>query len=244
MIERLARFGYASKGAVYCIAGLLTVAGSAADQHEAFSWLREQPFGRLLLIAVALGLVGYAVYRFGSAFGDWERRGDEAAGIAIRAGSFARGVLYSGFALEVLRIALRGASAESSDANAQHWTSRAMDAPFGRWLVAGAGLGIVIYGLTQLRMKLTRQLDTASMGPRLIAISRFGIGARAVVFLVIGGSIFMAALRHDASRARGTEGALERLGSFGNLPLIAIGLGLAAYGVYALLNARYRRIQS
>jgi hypothetical protein len=238
----MARVGYASKGAVYFIAGLLTLAGSSSDQHGAFTWVREQPFGRTLLVVLAIGLLGYALWRLGSGVADWEGRGDDAKGLAIRAGSFARGIIYCGFALEVFRIATRGAGAESSDANAQHWTARLMHAPFGRWLVAAAGLGILIYGLVQLRMKLSNKLDTAAMGSRLVAISRFGIGARAVVFLVIGASIFSAALRHDASRARGTEGALERLGSFGPLPLAAIGLGLAAYGVYAILNARYRRM--
>jgi hypothetical protein len=76
---------------------------------------------------------------------------------------------------------------------------------------------------------------------KVVAISRFGIGARGIVFFVIGGSLVIAALRHNPSDAHGTTGALQELP---HPLLVVVGFGLAAYGVYALVNARYRRIKA
>jgi hypothetical protein len=79
----------------------------------------------------------------------------------------------------------------------------------------------------------------------VIAVSRFGLAARGVVFLVIGGSIAFAAWQHDPSEARGTSGALRRLAEGGGgWLLVTIGVGLIAYGAYALTNARYRIISA
>lgn len=257
-IEKLARFGYAAKGAVHLIVGGLAAAAgtrgasSHADHSEAFQFVREQPFGKTLLFILAAGLIGYALWRIGSALGDWEQRGSDGKGLAVRLGSFARGLIYGAVAAGVIRLARTGAETSGSDSKAQHWTARAMDQPFGRWLVVLVGAGIVGYGVYQLylawKAKLSKQLRIRNLSPtartRVIGISRFGIAARGVVFMVIGGSIVQAALQHDADRARGTAGALSALGEYGPLVLTLIGLGLAAYGIYALVNARYRLISA
>ena len=91
--------------------------------------------------------------------------------------------------------------------------------------------------------KLSKRISLGELDARVrgkvIAISRFGIAARGLVFLIIGGSLVLAALRHNAQTAHGTAGALRELPP----PLLILaGFGLAAYGVYALVNARYRRI--
>ncbi|HEX7153293.1 MAG TPA: DUF1206 domain-containing protein [Thermoanaerobaculia bacterium] len=254
-IEGLARAGYASKGMVYAIMGFIALRGAAADHRSAFNWILEKPFGRTMLAAMAVGLLGYAFWRAGSAVADWERRGNDAKGYAIRIGSLFRGMLYAGFALEVIRLALhKGSGGKGSDASAQHWTARAMDAPFGRWLVAGAGLALIGYGIYQLinawKAKLSNQLRLGEMKAatrrRVVIASRFGIAARGVVFGIIGISVLMAGLHHNSGEARGTSGALRQLSSqpFGSALLAIIGLGLIAYGVYAFVNARYRVIRA
>jgi uncharacterized protein DUF1206 len=74
-----------------------------------------------------------------------------------------------------------------------------------------------------------------------VAISRFGIGSRGIVFFIVGGSLVLAALRHNPEAAHGTSGALQELP---DPMLVVVVLGLAAYGVYALVNAKYRRIEA
>jgi hypothetical protein len=258
-VERLARLGYLSVGVVYAVIGVLAMGaglgrrGKTTDQHGAMTTILEQPFGQVLLGIVALGLIGYAVWRFVAGFNDSERRGRDAKGLALRAGSIARGVFYTGFAAEVVRLALRGSGGGSGggDARTKHWTATLMGKPFGRWILGIAGLIVVGYGLYQLvnawRAKLSKQLRLnpmqASMRRTIIGVSRFGIGARGLVFTVIGASLVLAAYRHDAGAARGTSGALQTLADpMGGLLLVPIGLGVAAYGIYGWINAKYRII--
>jgi hypothetical protein len=96
--------------------------------------------------------------------------------------------------------------------------------------------------------KLSKQLHQdemrAEVGPWVIGVSRFGIGARGLVFLAIAWLLGRAAGDHDPSRAGGIDDALQRLATLGRLPYAAIGAGLIAYGLYELLNARYRRIEA
>lgn len=259
-LERAARLGYASKGVVYTLIGMLTAAaatgigGQTADRHDAFKFILRQPFGRFLLVIIAVGLMGYAVWRILSGLFDSENRGSGAKGLALRAGSIIRGLFYAAVAIEVVRISSRETSGRSSDAQARYWVAEGMDQPYGRWLVGLAGLFIIGYGLYQLssavRSRLSKKLRLGSLRPqvrsKVVAVSRFGLGARGIVFAIIGLSILNAALRHNPNAARGTTGALKQLAEqpFGGVLLTTIGIGLAAYGVYALINARYRVIEA
>ncbi|HKO59372.1 MAG TPA: DUF1206 domain-containing protein [Thermoanaerobaculia bacterium] len=257
MIEKLARLGYAAKGLVYATIGFLTAmaglhrGGAAADRKDAVRFIAHQPLGRTLLFVAALGLIGYAVWRVLSGITDSDRHGADAKGLAVRTGSVIRGLFYAGFALVVLRYLLhKGGAGQSSDAASRHWTARALDVPFGRFLVIAAGLALIGYGLYQLsravRGKLSKQLSSIRNREVLVAVSCFGIAARAIVFAVIGVSLLRAALRQSPSAARGTSGALRELAQLpmGSWILTAVGLGLVAYGVYAFINARYRRIRA
>jgi hypothetical protein len=256
MIEKLARLGYASIGVVYMIVGALAAAaafgrggGATGGQQSAFRMILQQPFGRVALGVIALGLVGYVLWRFLSAFTDSEHRGSDAKGLALRATSIGRGIVYAGLCVEVVRLMMNGRSGSGGDQKAKHWTAALMEQPFGQWLVGLVGLAIVVTGAYQLYAawdsKLSKRLSLGRMDDRVrrkvVAISRFGIGARGVVFFVIGGSLVLAGVKHNPNAARGTSGALSALPQ----PLLAlVGVGLIAYGVYALVNARYRRIST
>lgn len=253
MIERLARLGYAAIGVVYMIVGGLAAAagfgrgGSTGGRDSAFQFILGQPFGRVALAVIAAGLTGYVLWRFISAATDSEHRGSDAKGWAIRAGSVGRGLAYALLCIEVIRLLTKGSSGAGGEQQTDHWTATIMEKPFGRWLIAAVGLGIVVYGAYQLYAawdaKLSKRLVLGDIDDRVrrkvVAVSRFGIGARGVVFFVIGGSLVLAAVKHNPQAAHGTSGALEALPP---LALGFVGLGLAAYGVYALVNARYRRI--
>ena len=256
MIERLARLGYASIGIVYIIGGTLAAmaglgrGGSTGGHEHALLVILRQPFGRIALGVIAIGLVGYTLWRLVSAVTDSEHRGDDAKGWAIRAASAGRGLIYGAITIEVVRLIMnRGGGSRGGDQEAQHWTARLMEQPFGPWLVATAGLGVIAYGAYQLYAawdsKLSKRISLGEIDDRVrrkvVAVSRFGIGARGIVFFVIGGSLVVAAMKHDADAARGTSGALA---SLPDPVLIVVGIGLAAYGVYALVNARYRRIST
>ncbi len=255
IIERLARLGFASIGTVYLIIGMLAAAaglgkgGGATDHEGAIQYLLEKPFGKPVLVIMILGLIGYALWLLASGFADSDRRGSNPKGLAIRVGQAFRGLVYGLFVVEIVRLLTRGESPEGSEQKADHWTARLMEQPFGRTMVALVGLGIVGYGAYQLyrawESKLSKRLHLgemkASTERKVVTISRLGIGARGIVLLVVGGSLLIAAMRHNPSSAHGTQGAL------GELPapmLLAVGIGFMAYGVYAFLNARYRAINT
>lgn len=260
-VEGLARAGYAAKGIVYVLVGVLTATaafyrgGGVADRSTAFSFVLDQPFGKPLLALIAIGLVGYAIWKLGSAIADWEQKGNEPKGLAARSFSALVGLIYAGIALEVVRILMSGGSGSGgSDTKTQHWAARALEAPLGRWLVAIAGVAIVGYGIQQLtaawKAKLSERLRLGSLSPstrkKIVAISRFGIAARGVVFAIVGVSLVSAALSRRAGDARGTAGAMRSISEqpFGDALLIVVAIGVAAYGVYALINARYRLIRA
>ena len=257
IIERLARLGFASVGTVYFIIGALAAAaglgqgGKTTSHTGAIEYLVDKPFGKPLLVVMILGLAGYTLWLLASGFGDTDRRGDDAKGLGIRAGAIIRALLYAAFTIEIARLLLRGGSGGGGggDQTAQHWTARLMAQPFGPWLVGAAGLGVVGYGAYQLyrawESKLSKRLHLGQMKPqterKVVLISRIGIGARGLVFVIIGGSLVIAALRQNPQAAHGTSGAL------GEMPgplLAATGIGFIAYGVYAFANARYRSIKA
>jgi hypothetical protein len=152
---------------------------------------------------------------------------------------------------------LSGAALGSDDGSgeaAKSWSAQLMSWRGGVWLVGGVGAGFVGFSVKEMftawTRKLDEHLDLARLGPRartcVVQLSRFGIASRAVVFAVVGVFLIIASMRTDPNRAKGLGEALEavRAWSFGGVLLGLIALGLMAYGVHQLVEARYRRIQA
>ena len=65
----LARAGLVARGLVYLIIGVLALklalgdGGKATNQQGALKTIADQPFGKTLLVLVAIGLAGYALWR-------------------------------------------------------------------------------------------------------------------------------------------------------------------------------------
>ncbi|HSJ12974.1 MAG TPA: DUF1206 domain-containing protein [Longimicrobiales bacterium] len=251
-VQRLARFGFLSKGLVYMLVGVLAVQAAvgrseATGSRGALRELLGAPLGSVLLGAIAIGLFGYALWRAYCAIADPERDGGwhrlYCAGVAV---------VHASIAVEAARLALTGIPGGEGDGGAQHWTATGLSQPFGGWIVGGVGGAIIVWGLAQLvkawRAKLDDQLELGRLRPTtrtwVRRISRFGIAARGVVFAVAGIHLVRAALQFDASEARDAGGALRALEQqpMGPWLLGVVAAGLFAYGIYELLRARYRVI--
>jgi hypothetical protein len=257
-VQRLARLGYAAKGVVYMIIGYIAAdaAFSPAEQIEgskgALGTILRQPFGKVLLGIMALGLAGYVLWKVVQALMDPEHKGGDAKGTAARIGYGISAVLYAGLTLEAVRL-LRGSGGGGGD-GAQHWTAMVMDKPFGRVLVGLAGAGIAAFGIYELvrafKSDLTKKLNLegspVATRQRVVALGRAGMAARGVVFGIIGWLVIQAALRYDASKAEGLQGALVTLrdAAYGPWLLGLVALGLIAYGIFQLVKARYRIIRA
>ncbi len=154
-IETLARLGYAAKGIVFLVIGVLavetvfSVGGRTTDNQGALRVIAHEPFGQFLLGLMTLGLAGYALWRFIEAFLDPENEGSDAKGLGKRLGYFISGVAYAGIAYGAYRL-LEGASGSSSTHNTRDWTARLLSEPFGQWLVGLLGLIVIGIGIAQL----------------------------------------------------------------------------------------------
>lgn len=255
-IERLARFGLAAKGVVYGIVGLLAAqaafgsGGKTTDTEGALQTIINQPFGQFLLAVVAIGLMGYVLWRFVEAIKDPENKGSDAKGILQRLGYATTGVIYAGLALSAVKLIL-GSGGSSGDST-QDWTARVLAQPFGQWLVGTGGAFVIGMGFYQFyraftakfRQKLDLHELSATEQAWIVAISRFGLLARGVVFCIIGFFLIQAARQSDASEVRGLGEALQVLAQqpYGSLLLGIVALGLVAYGINMIVQARYRRI--
>lgn len=255
-VDRLARLGYAAKGIVYVVVGVLavrTAAGAGGDVEGtggALGAILAQPFGKVVLAVVALGLVGYVVWRLVQATLDPEGRGTNAEGVVKRIGFGLSAVAYAALALQAAKL-LTG-NGGGSDSGTSDWTARLLEAPAGRWLVGLAGLGALAFGLYECyrasRKDLARRLDLSdapgAIRRRVVGLGRVGYAARGVVFLLTGWFLVRAARQFDPSEAQGLAGALEALRRqpAGPWLLGLVALGLAAYGAFQLVQARYRRI--
>jgi hypothetical protein len=254
-VEPLARLGYAARGVVYSLVGILAIqtafgarGNQRTDTRSALQWVAEQSTALLWLLA--LGLFGYALWRIVQGTLDPENKGTDPKGLAHRTAMVASGLIYGSLALAATRIA--SGAGDAGSGGTQGFTADLMSRPFGRWLVAIAGIAVIVSGFVQLRDgwtgKFRRHLKEQEMDANeqrlAVKTGKLGLIARGIVFLLSGWFLIRAALQFNPAEARGLGGALETLASqpAGAWLLGLVALGLIAFGAYSILLARYRRI--
>jgi hypothetical protein len=255
-VERLARFGYMTKGLVYAIIGILAAqaafgaGGQTTGSSGVLTEIVSQPFGQILLGIVAVGLVGYALWRLLEAIIDPDHQGTDAKGIGKRIGYALSGIIYGGLAWTAIQI-LMGSGGGGGNST-QHWTARLMAQPFGRWLVALVGIGIIAFGLYQIykgvsakfRKKLSLHEMSDSEQSAAVAAGRFGLSARGVVVGLIGVFLVQAAWQAQPSEAQGLGSTLQEIVQqpAGPWLLAIVAIGLIAYGIFMAFMGRYRKL--
>jgi Domain of Unknown Function (DUF1206) len=252
--EWLARSGFVARGLIYAIIGILAVTlalgagGDTASQQGALKAVAHQPFGEVLLILVAIGLGGYALWRLIHAVLGHGPESTDSTFDRVAAG--ASGLVYAGLCAAAVEILLDSGGGGSE--NAPKAAAGVLGWPGGTWLVALAGVVLVGVGVYQGYRGISKDfLDDAkteemSAGVRawIEWIGTFGHLARMVVFGLVGVFLIKAAIDFDPNKAVGLDGALAKLAhhSYGPFLLGVVAAGLIAFGVYSLSDARYRRI--
>lgn len=259
-IERLARYGYAAKGVVYVLIGSLAALGAfrvgddgPTDSRGALTQIVRQPYGRVMLLVIAVGLASYALWRVTQALRDTEHKGTSWKGLAIRTGYACIGVVYAGLSFSAARLILGGEAGAGSDEMTRGWTAFALMFPLGQLLVGLAGLSVIGFGLWQCYKAFTAKFrhkwkrhEMNEHGRTLAKrAGQVGLVARAIVFFIIGLFLIQAAWLARAEKAQGLSGALRTLEQqpYGPYVLGAVALGLVAYGLYMFVEARYRRMR-
>jgi hypothetical protein len=257
-IVPLARFGYATKGIMYIIIGLLAAlaafnrGGRTTDSQGAFKEILSQPYGQLLLGAVAVGLAGYALWCGIQAIKDTENKGSKAKGIVIRLGYGMIGLIHTSLALTAVQLIIGFRGSYRGEESSKEWTATLLAQPLGQWLVGAVGVAILIAAIRQFYQaytgKFRTELKRGEMGATAeswaVRVGQTGLAARGIVFGVIGIFLLLAAIHADPNEARGLSGAIQAIEQqpFGPWLLGIVALGLATYGLYMLVLACYRRI--
>ena len=257
-MEALARFGYITRGIVYAMIGILALlaafgtGGKTTGTNGALRIIAKQPFGQILLALVAVGLLGYVLWRFVQAIKDPGDCGTHCKGLILRLGYAASGLFYLGIAFNAALLVL-GNGSSSNTKTKQDWTAMLMQQPFGRWLVGLAGAIVIGIGFYKIyfasKVKFHKKHNLKELGAiqqkTLINISRFGIAARGVVFVMTGFFITEAAKSYNPQKVKGLDGALLTLARqpYGKVLLIIAALGLIAFSICSLLKVRYRNIE-
>lgn len=251
--DLLAKSGYAARGIVFLLVGGLALfsgfAGGRPEAKSALSTLLSQPLGRLWVGAIGFGLFGFVCWRLAQAVADTDDHGTGAKGIAIRSALIASAVTYFGLSGYALGHAfLSGTGGEGSgERSLAQWI---MSQPFGSYLAIAVGIGFVGGGAVTSIKGATRKFERYLRIPEsqviVTWICVYGLVARGIVFAIVGVLFVIAGLRVDPQRAGSMADALQWLRGmpFGAALYTAVAAGLAAFGVYNLVEARYRIIRS
>ena len=254
----LARVGYASKGVVYIVMGLLATRAAFRVSSE-FSSFRgallrivDRPFGHAMLAILALGMAGYALWQILSAAIDAEEVGEGRKAITSRVEQLFTGLVYAGLAKAAGHLLLE--SKPTAVEIEYRWGNALARLRLGHTMIVIAGAGIIGYGLYQFyrarsEKKLLKRVSLPPLAPAtrraIIGMGMFGLMARGIIFATLGWIIMQAGWRGDTTVASNLADAMRALnhGPAGQWVLGVVALGLMSHGGYQFVNAFYRRLR-
>lgn len=262
-LERVARVGFVARGVLYLTVAFLAVSiargrsDEQADKLGAVRTLADSSLGTLLLVVLVVGFVGLALWRAAEALWGQRQEHDETKRTAKRATSGGKALLYlalAGTAASVLFGKDEPKGGGGGSEQETEWTAWLFEQPGGRVLGGVIGVAVVAGGawlvVRGLRQKFEEHLDLHAM-PRAVrrvatAGGTIGHGARGVVIGLIGLLLVKAAIDFDPQEAKGVDGTLRTLAAqpFGKALLLLAAAGLAVFGLFSLVEARFRRIET
>jgi len=256
--EPIGRLGLVGQGVVATIIGLLAIRiamgkkDDAATSEGAVAWLADQPLGKLLLVALTVALFALALWRFLCALMGDPVEGSEPKD-RLKYGVL--GIVYLLLAITTLGVTIANwtgsgdaaGSKQSGDESSQKAASTLFDQPAGRWLVGILGVALIVYAGYNFHKQVVRKafagrLD-AGEGSWIVRLGLVGYTAQSLVYAVVGYFFIQAAIAFKSTTAKGPSGALIDLAdtTWGMVLLWIIAIGLFAYGVFCIAEARYRK---
>jgi uncharacterized protein DUF1206 len=255
-VEKLARFGLVAQGISFGLVAVLAIelalgqGGEATDREGALQTIAHNGIGRVIVFVLAFGFGAYALWRLAQVFlgHDLEEHGGRKKW-GKRLSSLAKAAIYGALCWFAFSILLGKHSTGNKN---QEATEGIFGWPGGRWIVYGVALAIAgaafwnfyraVSGKYKDSLK-TGQMSATELG-WTTRIAFVGLTSRAVVFALISWFFFKAAADYDPKKARGLDGALRKLADapYGTVLLSIVAAGLFAYGVFCMIQARYREV--
>jgi len=247
-LERLTRAGFLGYGVLHLLFAYVIVqiaVGAPAadgDQSGAMHKLAEKPFGTALIVVMVVGLVAMAIWQILEIV--TVRRNLE------RLASAGRVAFYLYLSWNGVKV-LQGKNKSSADTQ-QNATEGLLGSSFGRFTVVLAGLVVAAIGVGLAYAGLTKRFErhlkvsqmTAATRRLIQRLGMAGYTAKGIAYGIAGVLFVVAAVQYDPDKARGLDAALRALAeqSYGTWLLILAALGFAAYGLFAIAEARYRKV--
>ncbi len=256
MRDKIQTIGYAAKGIVYTIIGALTalvavdMGGSKTGRSGVIDFLQQQPFGKFILYALAIGVLAYALWRIYTAIADPKSEGGDASGIVKRIGFACSGLLYLLFSVTIFMTAV--GSGGGGGGNKQYYAAQLLDKSYGPFLIGLIGIIIICTGIYQTYKGYSNKyLEELNPGygrhERVLKkFGKFGFMARGVIFGIIGYFVLRAGVTDNAELVRGIQGAFSFLQqqSYGTFLMGCIAAGLLAYGIFIVYVSKDTRVHS
>ncbi|BBX03317.1 hypothetical protein BST36_05620 [Mycolicibacterium moriokaense] len=253
--EYTARAGFAVSGVLHLLVGYIVMriafgSGGNADQSGALATLAGQTGGAVLLWVAAIGLVALGFWRVAEAIvgskpgeGSGAHRDDTPTW--KRAKSLGLAIVNFAIALSAARFAI-GSGQQSSQQNAG-MSGQLMQSGWGKFLLIAVGLGLIGVGGYHVYKGVSKKFFKdlrVSGGTGITAVGVSGYAAKGLALTGAGLLVIVATLQADPSKAAGLDAAVKTLGQapFGKFLLILAGLGIAAFGGYSFVRARYGRM--
>src|SRR4051794_19587677 len=256
-LEHLARVGLIAFGVVHLLVTWLALqlawggGGKSADQSGAMQTVSESPVGKPLLWVIAIGMIALAVWQAAEVLrwrSGWSASGKTRTKALQKSGSaLIKAVVYA--ALAVLAIRFATGSGQSSSQQQQQTTAGVFGWPGGQWIVGAAGLVLVGVGVWHIRKGMNKhflkQIDTTDASPKALRLvtrlGQIGFPGKGIALIGVGGLLVYAAITFDPSKAQGLDGALHTIleAPFGQILLTLVAIGIAAFGAFCLVRARY-----
>lgn len=251
--QLMARAGYSARAAVFfLVAGLALfsgISGGKSDTKSALDTLIGQPFGRIWVGLIALGLIGFVLWRLAQSLGNADNQNNDAKGIAIRIALFGSAMAYIGLAWYAIDRAL-GLGSQSGSGGEKGLAEWVMSQPFGQYIAGLIGIGFIIGGGVTIAKGVLRvyeqYLTAEARGSRPITIACvYGLAARGVLFVIMGGLFAYAAFTVSPEHAGSIADALNWIRGLpsGGVLYLVVAAGLASFGAYNLVQARYRVVR-
>jgi hypothetical protein len=250
-LDHAVRAGLVAYGVVHLLIGWLAIQLALGDHSQeasakgALSELAQQPFGKILVWAVAVGMFLLVLWRLlEAAVGHRDEEGSTR--VRKRVTSLLKAGIYAALGVTAVRVATgSGGSGKGS----QGLTAKVMDLPGGQWLVVAVGLAIIAYaGNTAWRgwtEKFAEHLETEGKvgysGAGYLILGKVGYIAKGIALAIVGVLFCAAGINHQANKSGGLDVALQKVlqQPFGPYLLIAIGVGIGCYGLFCFARARH-----